>query len=84
MPVIYAIMLGIHRHYARVREELRWQDDQVVLPARNHAVVLVSQLHLPTARALAYARAWSAGGGSSSCTTRARCGSRAGCCSSPA
>ncbi len=57
MPVIYVVMLGIHRHYGRVREELTWQDDQVVLPARNHAVVLVSQLHLPTVRALAYARA---------------------------
>ena len=29
----------------------------MVLPSRNHAVVLVSKLHLPTLRALAYARA---------------------------
>jgi amino acid transporter len=57
MPVLYAVMLGIHRHYGRVRAELAWQDGSVVLPSRNHAVVLVSQLHLPTARALAYARA---------------------------
>jgi len=57
MPALYAMMLGIHRHYARVRTELSWQDDSVILPSRNHAVVLVSQLHLPTARALAYARA---------------------------
>ena len=57
MPVIYLLMLGIHAHYRRVRTELAWRDDSVVLPARNHAVVLVSQLHLPTARALAYARA---------------------------
>jgi hypothetical protein len=28
-----------------------------VLPSRNHALVLVSKLHLPTLRALAYARA---------------------------
>ena len=28
-----------------------------MLPARNHAVVLVSKLHLPTLRALAYAQA---------------------------
>jgi hypothetical protein len=28
-----------------------------VLPARNHAVVLVSKVHLPTLRALAYAQA---------------------------
>ena len=29
----------------------------MVLPSRNHAIVLVSKLHLPTMRALAYARA---------------------------
>ena len=29
----------------------------MVLPSRNHAVVLVSKLHMPTLRALAYARA---------------------------
>ena len=28
-----------------------------MLPSRNHAIVLVSNLHLPTKRALAYARA---------------------------
>ncbi len=28
-----------------------------MLPARNHAIVLVSKLHLPTLRALAYAKA---------------------------
>jgi competence CoiA-like predicted nuclease len=32
------------------------QDEQLVLPARNHAIVLVSKLHLPTLRALAYAK----------------------------
>jgi len=57
MPVIYVLMLGIHRHYGRVRTELTWRDDSIVLPSRNHAVVLVSQLHLPAARALSYARA---------------------------
>ncbi len=125
-----------------------------MLPSRNHAVVLVSNVHMPTLRALAYARAtrpdmleaitvsvddaetrelvhkwessdisvplkviaspyreitrpvldyvkrvsresprtvvtvfipstWSVTGGSRCCTTRALCGSRAGCCSSP-
>ncbi len=29
----------------------------MVLPSRNHAIVLVSKMHLPTKRALAYARA---------------------------
>ncbi|MGC2797138.1 MAG: DNA-binding protein, partial [Mycobacterium sp.] len=43
-----------------VSQELEQQsvdDHDVVLPSRNHAVVLVSKLHLPTLRALAYARA---------------------------
>jgi len=57
MPLLYLLMTGIHRHYERVSEELRWRDDAVVLPPRNHAVVLVSRLHLPTVRAVAYARA---------------------------
>ena len=56
MPLLYLLMTGIHRHYGQVSRELAWRDDAAVLPARNHAIVLVSQLHLPTARALAYAR----------------------------
>ena len=130
-------------------------DSDPMLPTRVHAIVLVSKLHKPTMRALAYAKAtrpnvleavsvdvdggrtassldeWdeqrhrrpaegallavprdhpadrrlrarsarptratsspstsrstsSATGGSSCCTTRPRCGSRAGCCSPPA
>ncbi|MGH3625469.1 MAG: DNA-binding protein, partial [Sciscionella sp.] len=38
-------------------EELRSQEQHSVLPSRNHAIVLVSKLHMPTLRALAYARA---------------------------
>ncbi|MFL6128573.1 MAG: APC family permease [Mycobacteriales bacterium] len=57
MPLVYLAMTGIHRHYQRVGRELAWRDDAGVLPARTHAIVLVSRLHLPTARALAYARA---------------------------
>jgi amino acid transporter len=57
MPALYLIMVGIHRHYANVSRELEWQESSTMLPARNHAVVLVSRLHLPAARALAYARA---------------------------
>ena len=37
--------------------ELEPTDDKPVLPSRNHAVVLVSKLHMPTLRALAYAKA---------------------------
>ena len=51
-------MLAIHRHYDRCARELRRRPRRArVLPARNHAVVLVSKVHLPTLRALAYAQA---------------------------
>ena len=54
------MMKLIHKHYDTVARELAEQESEqgeVVLPSRNHAVVLVSKLHLPTLRALAYARA---------------------------
>jgi amino acid transporter len=56
MPILFAIMKGINRHYERVARELRLASTRPVLPARNHAVVLVSQLHNPTLRALNYAK----------------------------
>jgi amino acid transporter len=60
MTLLFAVMKLIRKHYDAVARELAQQDvedDDVVLPSRNHAVVLVSKLHLPTLRALAYARA---------------------------
>ncbi|MER7440843.1 APC family permease [Micromonospora avicenniae] len=58
MAVIYGLMLAIRRHYDRISEELTPPDEgRAVLPARNHAIVLVSKLHQPTLRAIAYARA---------------------------
>ena len=57
MVAIFALMRAIRRHYDRVSAELVPQDTDVVLPSRNHAIVLVSTVHLPTLRALAYARA---------------------------
>jgi amino acid transporter len=57
MAAIYALMTAIRRHYDRVAEELREQERVRVLPARNHAMVLVSKLHMPTLRALSYAKA---------------------------
>ncbi|HEX5522659.1 MAG TPA: APC family permease [Pedococcus sp.] len=60
MVVLFFLMLGIHRHYDRVRDELRVGEDDVdaqLLPSRVHAIVLVSKIHKPTLRALAYARA---------------------------
>jgi hypothetical protein len=58
MAAIYAVMTAIRRHYQRVSDELQTTDDEpFVLPSRNHAIVLVSTLHRPTIRALAYAKA---------------------------
>jgi hypothetical protein len=57
MAVIYAIMVAIRRHYDRVRIELDPRDEEPRLPSRNHAVVLVSTVHKPTLRAIAYAQA---------------------------
>jgi len=59
MAVLFVLMLGINRHYRRVSEELSIADDEdaQLLPSRVHAIVLVSKLHKPAARALAYARA---------------------------
>ncbi|MCV7124498.1 APC family permease [Mycobacterium lacus] len=61
MGALFIMMKLIHKHYDSVNQELAEQaaaeEYQMVLPSRNHAVVLVSKLHLPTRRALAYARA---------------------------
>ncbi len=57
MPLIFLLMRSIHRHYERVADEITPTGKKVMLPARVHAIVLVSKLHKPTLRALAYARA---------------------------
>ncbi|MGH4013723.1 MAG: APC family permease [Pseudonocardiaceae bacterium] len=57
MAVIFAVMRAIRKHYDRVSAELVPRATDAVLPSRNHAIVLVSTLHLPTLRALSYARA---------------------------
>lgn len=57
IPALFALMKGIRRHYDTVARELAPTGEDVALPARNHAIVLVSKLHKPTLRALAYARA---------------------------
>ena len=57
MAVFYGIMLAIQRHYDRVAAEITAGEYDGVLPSRNHGIVLVSTLHKPTLRAVAYARA---------------------------
>ena len=58
MIVLFVMMKGIHRHYDGVSRELVVDEDEdMVLPSRTHAIVLVSKIHKPTMRAVAYARA---------------------------
>jgi amino acid transporter len=57
ISVIYATMVAIRRHYDRVALEIAADESDMLLPSRVHAIVLVSKVHLPTMRALAYARA---------------------------
>ena len=60
MAVAYAAMTGVRRHYQQVAADLSADvdaPDARALPSRVHAIVLVSRLHRPTMRALAYARA---------------------------
>jgi len=60
MGSLFILMKAINRHYAAVERELTARAEEqreIVLPSRNHAVVLVSNMHVPTLRALSYARA---------------------------
>ncbi|MEV2251924.1 APC family permease [Streptomyces sp. NPDC050147] len=59
MVIFYATMSAIRRHYDRVAEEIAAPDtpsDDSVRPSRVHSIVLVSKIHRPTLRALAYAK----------------------------
>lgn len=60
MAVVFVVMRAISRHYETVAREVELGEDTSgdrSLPSRVHAIVLVSRLHKPTMRALAYARA---------------------------
>ncbi len=57
MPILYALMRAINKHYLRVSDELASDETSFTLPARNHVIVLVSRVHKPTLRALAFAKA---------------------------
>ncbi|MDX6739737.1 APC family permease [Actinocorallia sp. A-T 12471] len=57
MPLLFLLMRGIRAHYDRVARELEPDGAEYALPSRTHAIVLVSKIHKPTLRALAYARA---------------------------
>ncbi|MFJ2566508.1 APC family permease [Streptomyces sp. NPDC088770] len=59
MCIFFATMTAIRKHYDRVTEEIAapdGPDDDTVRPSRVHSVVLISKIHRPTLRALAYAK----------------------------
>ncbi|MEU8585702.1 APC family permease [Streptomyces sp. NPDC048664] len=60
--VLWVMMRGIRRHYDTTAAELAVTDPryELTLPSRVLALVLVSRVHKPTLRALAYARAFRA------------------------
>ncbi|AVZ75781.1 DNA-binding protein [Streptomyces lunaelactis] len=59
MVIFYGTMTAIRKHYDRVAEEIAAAEerpDDYVRPSRVHSIVLVSKIHKPTLRALAYAK----------------------------
>jgi hypothetical protein len=56
-PFIFLVMKRVARHYKKFESALKPGVIGAVLPAKVHAVVLVSNLLAPTLRALAYAQA---------------------------
>jgi amino acid transporter len=57
MSIFFVLMRAIRSHYDRVGRELAIEAEDQLLPTRVHAIVLVSKVHKPTMRALAYAKA---------------------------
>jgi len=57
MAFFFVVMRGIKSHYNAVEVELAADETDKALPTRVHAMVLVSKLHKPTLRALAFAKA---------------------------
>ncbi|BAU86615.1 amino acid permease [Streptomyces laurentii] len=59
MVIFYVTMTAIRRHYDSVGQEIAAAEerpDEYVRPSRVRSIVLVSKLHKPTLRALAYAK----------------------------
>ncbi|MFF0742271.1 APC family permease [Streptomyces sp. NPDC004111] len=59
MVIFYGTMTAIRKHYDRVADEISAAEgpsDDSLRPSRVHSIVLVSKVHKPTLRALAYAK----------------------------
>ena len=57
VPLFVLLMVAIHQHYVRTDRRQAAPPGGVILPARVHAVVLISRLNAPAMQALACARA---------------------------
>ncbi|MDF1488514.1 APC family permease [Tessaracoccus caeni] len=58
MAVLYLLMLSISKHYEKVSKEVAiTSESDFALPSRVRAVVLVQQVNLPEAKAIAFAKA---------------------------
>ncbi|GAA4372427.1 APC family permease [Agromyces bauzanensis] len=55
MPVLYALMLGVHRYYRDVEKEIEVDPVTTFGSAGDHAIVLVGRMQKPTLKALDYA-----------------------------
>ncbi|WP_448811443.1 APC family permease [Agromyces bauzanensis] len=55
MPVLFFLMLGVHRYYRDVEKEIEVDPTTTFGAAGDHAIVLVSRMQKPTLKALDYA-----------------------------
>ena len=71
MPVLFLLMIGVHRYYRDVEKEIEVDpDDHVRLGGDDHAIVLVGRMQKPTLKALDYAIAARHETRSRPCTSR--------------
>ncbi len=55
MPILYFLMLGVHRYYRDVEKEIEVDPTTTFGSAGDHAIVLVGRMQKPTLKALDYA-----------------------------
>ena len=55
MPVLYTLMLGVHRYYRDVEKEIEVDPITTFGASGDHAIVLVGRMQKPTLKALDYA-----------------------------
>lgn len=55
MPVLFTLMLGVHRYYRDVEKEIEVDPTTTFGSAGDHAIVLVGRMQKPTLKALDYA-----------------------------